>query len=67
PGVARETYDVIYYRWLLEGLSGVDIIRNPYIGYPSYRGMVDDLEGLPLLRWIQGQRADEHEMIHVDR
>ncbi|KAH9303810.1 hypothetical protein KI387_008214, partial [Taxus chinensis] len=34
---------------LLEGLSEVDIIWRPYVGFPSYRHMRDELDGAPTI------------------
>ncbi|KAH9308067.1 hypothetical protein KI387_035978, partial [Taxus chinensis] len=63
---ARATHDVAYYRRLLEGLSRVDIIWRPYVGFPAYRQMATELDGLQLYLWIEGRRAREHEWIPIE-
>ncbi|KAH9317130.1 hypothetical protein KI387_018899, partial [Taxus chinensis] len=64
---ARATHDVAYYRRLLEGLSGVDIICRPYMGFLSYIQMATELAGLQIHLWIEGRRAGEHEWIPIER
>ncbi|KAH9312238.1 hypothetical protein KI387_027273, partial [Taxus chinensis] len=52
---------------LLEGLFGVDITWRPYVGFPSYSHIHEELAKLQLVRWIQGCHSGEYEMIPVDK